>query len=492
MRTVARPGFLCDNGWQHALNSQLPSVYAARTLSSSEEFVKMCGNVLRCFAVRWVVRCAFVVGGLAHSSNDAYAQQGVKEPAPDKTSAGGAMQWEEVPAPSRAVVLGMIADQTQGNYESIRTWTGTYRVQLRQHMSPEAIEPLAGARGASSALWQEFDFTMCFAIDIASGSAYRSKKTKQMRWVKNGSGEAVTIPNTAPVDGRSLVTAEHYVTFDPRVVWPGFVTVRNRPEAQNRRAAFRYAREKSDRHDMGDLMDPRKFFCLSPTRRFDEELRIPMRMLMGAKGGDAQKQIDRTLKLYACAGPSGVSYRLIQAFEAPAQGSHGPALYMRAVFAADAGMNATSYSLALDKAGERPARTVEWQWKSVAGVHVPAKVKESHYSEQSGKLTYYRDVELQDCAINEPLDPFQFTYRGLGLNDGELVMDNINRACYVIRNGEPELLAHYDETPIPKSPGVWAHIPRLGLSVVGVLGAVLLFLVCWRVAKKGGGAGSKS
>ena len=70
----------------------------------------------------------------------------------------------------------------------------------------------------------------------------------------------------------------------------------------------------------------------------------------------------------------------------------------------------------------------------------------------------------------------------IGMKDGDLVMDHINKACYILENGSPKLLANYDEKQIPQLPGVGSFVPRWGLVIVGLLVLVFLVLVCRRIA----------
>ena len=45
--------------------------------------------------------------------------------------------------------------------------------------------------------------------------------------------------------------------------------------------------------------------------------------------------------------------------------------------------------------------------------------------------------------LNQPLDPHQFDHRGLGMVDGELILDHVKRVVYVLKNGVPVKLADF-------------------------------------------------
>jgi hypothetical protein len=435
-------------------------------------------------SIRWVGVCLIALSEIGFHLDNAFTQEESKRPPSAGSTDGPPIEWGEVPSSEKSSVLDIIAGQTQANYEKIRTWKGTYRVRLRQHVPAGAAQEqfrMAGVADKAPALWQEFDFGVRFAIDMVSGPIFRSKETKKMRWIRDGSNETITLPNTSPVDERSIVTAEHYLHFDPKVVWPGFAVVRGRPEARNKHAAFRESPEVAESQNLGNLFDPRAFFGLAPHRTLGKELGELSRALKGGLGNDLKKKCDDVLAIHRAASPAGTWYRMTETMDRRTPGSSSY-MYMTVIFSPAAGLNPVSLTMAEDKAAKQPVRIVRWVWKTCNGVHVPQEVRESLYSEGSGTLYYERELTLEEPVVNGPLDPSQFTYQGLGMKDGDLVMDHINKACYILENGSPKLLANYDEKQIPQLPGVGSFVPRWGLVIVGLLVLVFLVLVCRRIA----------
>ena len=72
--------------------------------------------------------------------------------------------------------------------------------------------------------------------------------------------------------------------------------------------------------------------------------------------------------------------------------------------------------------GKVGART-EWQWKVFNDTYVPVAFKQVAYGGPDGTLNLQLDATLEDCVVNKPLDPHQFDPEGLGLKDGDEVMD---------------------------------------------------------------------
>lgn len=73
-----------------------------------------------------------------------------------------------------------------------------------------------------------------------------------------------------------------------------------------------------------------------------------------------------------------------------------------------------------------------------------------------------------DCAVNHPIDPSRFTYAGLGMRDGDLVMDRIEGVAYILRDGELCKLADFDTEPEPRRGN------RLLRWILGGIPAILL------------------
>ena len=71
-------------------------------------------------------------------------------------------------------------------------------------MAPKKVEPLI----------QEFDFKVNFALDTTSGSIYRERETRNLRYLRPGTDEPAIGPPMGP-DTRSIVTADQSLEFDP-------------------------------------------------------------------------------------------------------------------------------------------------------------------------------------------------------------------------------------------------------------------------------------
>jgi Tol biopolymer transport system component len=105
-------------------------------------------------------------------------------------------------------------------------------------------------------------------------------------------------------------------------------------------------------------------------------------------------------------------------------------------------------------------------------IAIPSTIKESAYRAPGGGLSKEQQTRLKECALNRPLGPHQFDERGLGLNDGDLVLNHLERVAYIIRGGEPVKLANFGDRsvlrPAPAKPApARAPAARPGAQPVG-------------------------
>jgi len=379
----------------------------------------------------------------------------------------GDSDWHPVPQSSVPAILQMLADQSNGNYERIRTWQGICRVDLRELRSREYVaERFHDSIDEIQPLIKHSVFVVRVAIDFPSNSIYRSKETKLTEFVGEESGELVKIAGFVPADENSTVTSEHYLHLPPNTVWPSFGVLPDYPDAQNKRAAFREPVAESGRQEFGDLVDPRGFFGFGTSdMTFGRQLEISIRTIAANDG--------QGLKIYEATRNDESFYRIIAEMGTNAS----TRTYLTSVWTSAAGYNPISMILAKGENGGLPIAGMHLRWIRIDGICVPSQVRQARYLEE-GKTAFQRDVSIEDCILNRPLDPHQFDCQGLGLKDGELVIDKIENAVYVMKNGTLTKLADFGARYIPPEERL---SPIRGLLIVGtiVLIAVLLVLI-WR------------
>jgi hypothetical protein len=265
-----------------------------------------------------------------------------------------------------------------------------------------------------------------------------------MSFVKPRTREVVAIPNVGPNDGRSIMTKDQFLEFDPNQL-PGTTgVIPMRPEIVGKRSAGRHAADdRRIRSHHGDMMDPRVFFGCDAGMTTWETLEMMAKALRGNLGERDRQRVDKGSTVARADGPDGRWYCHQQRF----QNDNGPVSWATTFVSPRAGFNAVAYVHTEGGPDGRVLAKLEWDWTVVAGIYVPSRIKESHNYAEKDHLGTHRESMLENCTLNQPLDPHQFDHRALGMVDGELIIDHVKRVVYVIKNGEPVKL---EDFPIPR------------------------------------------
>lgn len=380
-------------------------------------------------------------------------------------------QWVQVQRSRWGEIFEMLAAQMKGNYERIRTWRGTYLVHTRARLGVDEAALLLQAnlkRPVDCPFVQDNLDTLDFAIDLEGNRIYRWPKPVKLTWIEEKSQQRFSFPDLSPIDERSIVTAAEYLHFDGKVHHARFKAVPDVPEAQNTRAAFRDPPADARRRSLGDLMDPRRFYGPDDARKFWDILQTDVGNLKGERGPELQKAAETRLRVHEASTRNGSWYRVDTELDGPG----GTTDTLSIIYCPAAGFYPVKCSFWREKVTETPFETTEWQWERFGEIYVPVTVR---IVLNNG--AYQRDVVLQRCALNEPIDASQFSYAGLGMQDGDLVMDRIEGICYVLDGGKPRKLADFNAEYLPTRGKVriWLRRALIGLEVVAVL-AIAIFL----------------
>ena len=354
-------------------------------------------------------------------------------------------EWREVARSEMMTVLDMIAEHVKGNYEKIRTWEVEYRVEVEDFLSPGPLpEPVARhVQLATNGIIQRTEFTMLFIVDMETNARYWFKQDPKLTWLKPDTREPVSIPNTVVLPKRSVCSAGEYLHFDGVVV-PELADLPGHPQAQNKRVAYRDPVEYVQKQRLRDLLDPRVFFNNGALRLWDS---------IGKYKKEAKRLGDR-LKLLVADGPGGPWYRIALSLTGGGLAT--------LTFSPQVHFHPVRRIVLLEESGEKVVDGDErWEWKRFGEIYVPVKVTVSVRSgDPAGHYNVLR-AELVRCILNKAVDRDQFTYKALGLKDGDLVMDRVNRQFLIHKNGSLVKLADFGERSSP--PG-WPSNPAISTA----------------------------
>ncbi len=381
------------------------------------------------------------------------------------------VDWTPVAKEDRLEVLQFLSLQVKQNYESIDTWSGTYKYQDKLRLSPELISQaleriddlkLENYDGAS-ALRRLENGVVRFSMDRESDSLNTSLEAldQKVRDLVND------VDIAWPIDlafQRSVITPEHYLHFEPRERYGRFKSVLGM-EPSHGPTAFREAVSETDTRWHGILVDPRKLFggtresnswetlaeCADAVSRFPDH-EIDGKLMIEVKRG-----VHESGTCYRVEGTAIVGETTVERI---------------AIYEERVGFNLTSRRDRVPSTGV-VEKDVCRDYRSIDGTWVPSLYHTQWMTKDGRSKAFERYLVLEECVLNEKLPLDRFTYAGIGVPDGSRVIDRIEGVGYVYENGE--LLQ-----PFPFYSGGDATRPAAPQSVrrFGVASRLALTVLC--------------
>ena len=120
----------------------------------------------------------------------------------------------------------------------------------------------------------------------------------------------------------------------------------------------------------------------------------------------------------------------------PAVSSGGPKVYMSftLVCSSDAGFNVVSYSETADY--DKILEHKTWNYGLINGVYIPVKQTKQRFDYLTGDLDDQSTLTFIEQKVNEPIPAEVFTYKNLGLQNGDKFIDKTLGKEYTYQNGE--------------------------------------------------------
>jgi hypothetical protein len=366
--------------------------------------------------------------------------------ADSNTIAYGTLEWEEVALEDRGRVLEFLVNQTRSNYEKIKTWKGAYDVSTKEYLSEEYVANAFGDRLSEeewNPLIQAINIHLNFVIDVQNDKAFRQLKSEELAFFKIGSKDKVSVKGAGKSDFNSSVTSEHFLKFDPNEV-ATYSAYPDHPDAQDKRVARRFPNERAVGQHHSDLVDPRLFFSesgMADSKFWD--LLGPCLLAINGEGGTEAKKWADGIRVDESNVSGSTWYRIRIPFDANVR-------TMTTIWSPEAGYNPVALT---SISSGHVEKQIKWKWKKDDEIYVPSDVTEFWQPIDSEVPTFKRHAELTENTLNQPIQSNQFDYVGLGMKDGDLVLDEIEQVVYVLRDDELEKLARYGEkyTPLSKA-----------------------------------------
>lgn len=321
-------------------------------------------------------------------------------------------------------VLTMISEQVRSNYERIKTWQGqtdfTMDTIYEGAEAERKFKTHTDGKGKTpnTVIWH-IEGRSQFAVDLEKDFLYKKVvRENPPRYIDFKTGRDLGTKSTSS-QKISIVTPEYYINRGPFTTREGFITSRK---------AVKKARGKglTCTKLSAPVSDPReRFVGIQPIWEI-----LPRLLQYINEHGELNvdgyrlKVEERTIRNLA-------EYRI----QIPTRVSQpGHYRFITMVFSSAKGFNIVSYEVT-DPNGKIFQR-LTWEYELVSGVYLPSRTTEQIFERKNGELSYEAEYAFKNSQINRLIPAETFTYKNLGLKDGDKFIDKILGKEYTYQDGE--------------------------------------------------------
>lgn len=320
-------------------------------------------------------------------------------------------------------VLTMISNRIRSNYERIKTWQGETNFTIDTIYEGSAAERKFKTHTDSTGktpntVIQHIEGRRQFAVDLERDFLY----TKLIRenppyYMDFETGRDLGTKVTG-LQGISIVTPKYYINCRPHTMRDGAITSRK---------AVKKVRQKglTCSNLSPPVSDPRECFTVGQPIWETFPRLLQYMELHGEVSVDGY-----TLKVEERTDGNLTKYRI----QIPGKVSVEDYLFVTMVFSSLKGFNIVSYEETNPEGELLHKKTLDYDL--VNGVYVPSKTTEQIFERKNGDLSYEATYTYNNLKVNQPIPAETFTYKNLGLKNGDKFVDKILNKEYTYQDGE--------------------------------------------------------
>jgi hypothetical protein len=375
-------------------------------------------------------------------------------------------EWQKVASEQYSEILNMLIKSFENNYEKIKTVQGEYNVNYEQTINlSELVKSSVNIKSSNDTL-QKQNFSFRFACDNKTKKVFREKLIADTVIIDSSTREILKLDNISPVEMSSIATPNDFI-FSRHKTEPYIAELLDFPTAMNTRVARRISSEMAARN-LVDNIDPMEYFDLKKWGNTKAYLDA----ILGKEGDEEKNKVFSVFSLYKT---SDVPPWFLAAIVIPQNSS--TEMIFKTYWCPGKVFLPVHHSV-IQKRNNNTELTrglTQIEWLRYDTIFFPKKASSTTYYD-TGKLSYRRDMTTNNLLVNEVLAKDQFNFSALGLENGDLLLDEIKQTVFTIQNNKPVYLAKFYEkyqTPRERSFNrVRMFIMLLGFALI-VLGIYL-------------------
>jgi len=320
-------------------------------------------------------------------------------------------------------ILTMISEQVRSNYERIKTWQGETEFTIYTIYEGDRAERIFNTRTdgkgetPNTVVWH-IEGRRKFAVDLEKDFLYANvSRENPPRYMDFETGRDLGT-KSAPSQKISIVTPEYYINWGPHTMRDGAIT--------SRKFVKKVRQKGSTCANLSPpVSDPRECFVVGQPIWETFPRLLQYMELHGEVSVDGY-----ALKVEECTDGNLTKYRI----QIPGKVSPTDYLFMTMFFSGNKGFNITSVEETMSDGKLLHKRT--WDYDLVNGVYVPSRTTEQIFERKNGELSYEAKYTFKNAKTNHPISQETFTYKNLGLKNGDKFIDKITNKEYTYQDGD--------------------------------------------------------
>jgi len=319
-------------------------------------------------------------------------------------------------------ILELISAQARSNYERIHTWQGEVNViRYTVYEGAEAQRIFKAHTDATGMtpekVLESTEAKIQFRADIKAGLLYsRTDQEKPAQYRNFETGKALGTKST-PGYMISIVTAEFFLHLSSN---------KSDDDGSARRVAFKeQAPKKCSPCELPSVFDPRTLFGIP------EHIWELFAQILKYIGEHGEYSVDGyTLKVEQCIENDSTTYRV----RIPRKPSGQNNIFTTVTFSSVKGYNPILVEFT-DVQGTR-VQEATLDYDLIGGIFVPCRTTFQRFVGKDGQAYYEKNATFKNLRINKPIPSSTFTYKNLGLENDDILIDLIAGKEYIYRNDQ--------------------------------------------------------
>lgn len=340
-------------------------------------------------------------------------------------------EWSEIKDPDqRKVPIQLMVTALKSNYQTITSFQGNFALasDFRYDKSLLNSDGSFNVIFENDPLWH-CDFKAKVISDQNRRQTYRSVNVTESYFEYEGKRfdqKSETLAGTVSID-----TPDEYVYLQNGDLYQGIdEELPGHPNIPIDNVAWIEQPEYNDNKSYDDNIDPYRYYDM----KYWSSLDMILDALDGKYGEERQKIVSEAIRIFETTDGGGLKwFRYQQILEDHSEVN---------ILWNESSSFLPIYSV-LCSATLVPDTLIQIKWDKFDGIFFPVEILSSVHSSQGELKTRYR-VSITDIHINEPLDQDQFTYGALGLQGESLIMNQIQKKVYRLKDGKLEFVANYN------------------------------------------------